>query len=177
MAKSHAGSLAAFLSKLTSRYWPLFLVATIILSVLSIPRTIHLFKTISTDPIDLLPTDNPNIQSLLAIRNKLEKGIRVSLIFESEDPATTIKFMKDTSAKLYQATLSYAAQLNAAGDYCAAAHYYANAQRLIVDTATGDTQATAQANCALATPTPDPNATPLPSTETASATPTLTLTP
>lgn len=83
-------------------------------------------------------------------------------------------YFKDTSAKLYQATLNYAAQLNAAGDYCGAARYYAEAQRLIADTATDDIQATAEANCALATPTPDPNATLLPSTETASATPTLT---
>ena len=82
-------------------------------------------------------------------------------------------YFKDTSTKLYQATLSYAAQLNVAGDYCSAAQYYANAQRLLVDPATGDIQATAQTNCALATPTPDPNATLSPATET----PTPTLTP
>jgi tetratricopeptide (TPR) repeat protein len=75
-------------------------------------------------------------------------------------------YFKDTAARLYQATLNYAAQLDANGDYCGAAQYYANAQALVADPANVEAQATAQANCALATPTPDPNATPLPVTET-----------
>lgn len=81
-------------------------------------------------------------------------------------------YFKDTSSRLYEATLNYAAQLNAAGDFCGAAQRYAEAQTLVADPANVEAQATAQANCALATPTPDPNVTPPPSTET--PTPTLT---
>jgi len=61
----------------------------------------------------------------------------------------------DTSQKLYQATLKYAAQLAAAGDYCGAAEQYAAAQTLFTDQSVMDAQATAQAGC-LITPTPTP---------------------
>ena len=60
---------------------------------------------------------------------------------------------KDTAPRYYQATLRFAEQLSAAGDYCAAAEQYAIAQTLYLDQTTADTQATAQAVCLL-TPTP-----------------------
>jgi tetratricopeptide (TPR) repeat protein len=62
---------------------------------------------------------------------------------------------RDTSSKLYQATLNYAAQLSAAGDACGAAAQYANAQALLADPGVAEAQATAQANCLL-TPTATP---------------------
>lgn len=92
--------VSSFLTKLVLKLWPVFLIAIIGLSVLSLPRTIHLFKTISTDPIDLLPKDYPNVQSLLKVRDKLEKGVRTSMVFESEDPQKTVEFLKDTASKL-----------------------------------------------------------------------------
>jgi len=61
----------------------------------------------------------------------------------------------DTSQKLYQATVKYAAQLAAAGDYCGAAEQYAAAQTLFTDQGLADAQATAQAGC-LTTPTLTP---------------------
>lgn len=64
-------------------------------------------------------------------------------------------YFKDTTPKLYQATLKYAAQLAASGDVCAAALQYVAAQALFVDPEAANAQATAQANCLL-TPTPDP---------------------
>lgn len=79
---------------------------------------------------------------------------------------------QDTSRKLYQATLNYAAQLAAAGDDCAAAEQYTASQQLFVDPVIANTQATAQAVCLL-TPSPAPTldltaspATPLPGAET-----------
>ncbi len=79
---------------------------------------------------------------------------------------------QDTSRRLYQATLNYAAQLAAAGDDCAAAEQYAASQQLFIDPIIANTQATAQAVCLL-TPSPAPTldltaspATPLPGAET-----------
>jgi hypothetical protein len=62
---------------------------------------------------------------------------------------------QDTSRKLYQATLNYAAQLAAAGDNCAAAEQYTASQQLFIDPVIANTQATAQAVCLL-TPSPVP---------------------
>ncbi len=93
-------NFAAFLTALTLKLWPLFLVGIFVLSGLSLPRTIHLFKTISTDPVDLLPSNYPNVQSLLKVREKLEKGVRTSVVFESEEPTQTVAFLKETVAKL-----------------------------------------------------------------------------
>ena len=60
----------------------------------------------------------------------------------------------DTTQKLYQATLAYARQLNAAGDYCGAAAQFLSAQTVVADPAAAEAQATAQATCLL-TPTVD----------------------
>ncbi len=95
-----AQKIARFLTKLTLKAWPLFLIGTIALTAASMPRTIKLFKTISTDPADLLPSHFPNVMSLMKAREKLEKGVRVSFVFESDDPAKTLAYMKETAAKL-----------------------------------------------------------------------------
>lgn len=64
---------------------------------------------------------------------------------------------KDTSALLYDGIVSFAAQLDAAGDACQAAEYYAAALELRNEPAIAEALTLAQTNCAL-TPTPDPNA-------------------
>jgi tetratricopeptide (TPR) repeat protein len=61
---------------------------------------------------------------------------------------------RDTSSRLYQATLNYAGQLAAAGDQCGAAEQYAAAQNLFVDPNVAEAEATAQEACLL-TPTPE----------------------
>lgn len=90
-----------FFTRMILKFWPVFLVLIVGLSAVSLPRTIKLFKTISTDPIDLLPPEYPSVQSLLKVREKLEKGVRTSLVFESDDPRKTIEFLKDTAARLH----------------------------------------------------------------------------
>lgn len=62
---------------------------------------------------------------------------------------------KDTTTLLYQATLSYAALLNTAGDACGAAGQYAAAQVLVADPQVAELWTAAQTACAL-TPTPAP---------------------
>lgn len=88
------------LVRLTSKFWPAVLVLFLIVSAASIPRTIRLFKAISTDPADLLPSKHPNVQSLFGLRDKLEKGVRTSIVFESDDPAATLRFLQETSEAL-----------------------------------------------------------------------------
>ncbi len=69
-------------------------------------------------------------------------------------------YFHDTSTRLYRATVNYADQLVAAGDYCGAAERYTEAQALFADDLDVATAlAEAQAACAQ-TPTPDPLATP-----------------
>lgn len=92
--------IASFLTALNLKIWPLILIGVLALSAASIPRTIKLFKNISTDPIDLLPRANPNVQALLKVRDKLEKGVRTSLVFESDDPEATLRFLADTVERL-----------------------------------------------------------------------------
>ncbi len=88
------------LTQLTLKFWPLLLIGCLALSAAAIPRTIKLFKNISTDPADLLPQQHPNVQAVLKVREKLEKGVRTSIVFESNDPAATVKFLLDTTEKL-----------------------------------------------------------------------------
>jgi predicted RND superfamily exporter protein len=82
------------------RYWPLILIAVITASAFSVPATVRLFKNISTDPIDLLPKDNPNVQTLLKVREKLERGIRSTIVIESPDREANLRFLNDTVEKL-----------------------------------------------------------------------------
>jgi hypothetical protein len=88
------------MSRFILKLWPFILIATLALSAVSLPRTIRLFQNISTDPVDLLPSKNPNVQSLMKVRDKLEKGGRVSFVFESDSPIRTVSFLKDTVEKL-----------------------------------------------------------------------------
>ena len=68
-------------------------------------------------------------------------------------------YFRDTSTRLYRATVNYADQLLAAGDYCGAEERYLRAQALFTDdAAVEESLAEAQAACAQ-TPTPDPLAT------------------
>jgi tetratricopeptide (TPR) repeat protein len=68
-------------------------------------------------------------------------------------------YFRDTSTRLYRATVNYADQLLAAGDFCAAEERYLRAQALFTDdAAVAESLAEAQAACAQ-TPTPDPLAT------------------
>lgn len=92
--------IASLLTAFNLKLWPLILIGTLGLTALSIPRTIGLFKNISTDPLDLLPRKNPNVQALLKVRDKLEKGVRTSIVFESDDPESTLRFLADTVEKL-----------------------------------------------------------------------------
>ncbi|MBI3541526.1 MAG: MMPL family transporter, partial [Deltaproteobacteria bacterium] len=93
-------NISSLLTKLTLRLWPLFLVGTVLLSVVSLPRTVHLFKNISTDPIDLLPVNYPNVRSMVKVREKLEKGANTAIVFESENPSKTLNFLKETVIQL-----------------------------------------------------------------------------
>jgi len=65
-------------------------------------------------------------------------------------------YFRDTSTRLYRATVNYADQLLAAGDYCGAAERYVAAQAIFTDDDTvADSLAEAEVACAQ-TPTPDP---------------------
>lgn len=88
------------LVRVTQKAWPIAILIFLALSAASVPRTIKLFKTISTDPADLLPSEHPNVQSLFGIRAKLEKGIRTSIVFESDDPEATLRFLGDVTDAL-----------------------------------------------------------------------------
>lgn len=66
-------------------YWLVLLLALAAAGV-SYPRMIHLFKSISTDPIDLLPEKYPSVQSLLKIRDKLQPKKSFGVVLESDHP-------------------------------------------------------------------------------------------
>jgi tetratricopeptide (TPR) repeat protein len=81
-------------------------------------------------------------------------------------------YFRDTSVRLYQATLNYADQLARTGDGCSAATHYAEAQALSPDAQVADKLAAATAACAQ-TPTPGASGSATPNlTATVSPTPT-----
>jgi hypothetical protein len=80
-------------------------------------------------------------------------------------------YFRDTSVRLYQATLNYADQLEKAGNACDAATHYAEAQVLSPDDQVADKLAAATAACA-ETPTPNASASATPNTTTPTVTPT-----
>jgi predicted RND superfamily exporter protein len=82
------------------KYWHAVILITLIACGISIPSTVKLFKTISTDPIDLLPKNNPNVQTLLNVREKLERGNRSRFVIESDDREANIRFINDLVTKL-----------------------------------------------------------------------------
>jgi len=79
-------------------------------------------------------------------------------------------YFRDTSVRLYQATVNYADQLLKAGDACGAVTHYAEAQALSPDPQVADKLAAATAACAQ-TPTPNASVSPTPNL-TATVTPT-----
>ncbi len=82
------------------KYWHIVILLTLLACGLSIPSTVKLFKTISTDPIDLLPKNNPNVKTLLKVREKLERGNRSRFVIESNDREANIRFIDDLVKKL-----------------------------------------------------------------------------
>ncbi len=84
-------------------------------------------------------------------------------------------YFRDTSVRLYQATVKYADQLAKTGDDCTAAIHYAEAQALSPDPLITDKLIAATAACAQ-TPTPSASTSATPNL-TATVTPTVTVTP
>ncbi|MFO1462226.1 MAG: MMPL family transporter [bacterium] len=82
------------------KYYGLVLLATLAAAALSFPRTIQLFKTISTDPIDLLPKDYPSVQTLLNIRDKLQPKKSFGVVLESGNPEAIKRLLYDLQAIL-----------------------------------------------------------------------------
>jgi predicted RND superfamily exporter protein len=82
------------------RHWAWVITVTLLLSVLSVPSTIKLFKNISTDPIDLLPKDNPNVLTLLKVRQKLERGTRLGIVIESQNREANIAYIEKLATDL-----------------------------------------------------------------------------
>jgi hypothetical protein len=72
-------------------------------------------------------------------------------------------YFRDTSVRLYQATVNYADQLAKADDNCGAAKHYAEAQALSPDAQVADKLTAARAACAQ-TPQPNTTGTPTPDT-------------
>ncbi len=87
-------------SRGTLKFWPLLLLFFLIAGAFSVPPTVRLFRNISTDPIDLLPPDQPNVQSLLKIRQKMETGTRIAIVLESDSPEGSLRYMTDLAARL-----------------------------------------------------------------------------
>ncbi|MBI2082809.1 MAG: MMPL family transporter [Deltaproteobacteria bacterium] len=88
------------LARWALKIWPLILIVSLAIGAFSIPRTIRLYRQISTDPVDLLPNDHPNVQTLTQIRKKVENRTRIPLILESENPDRTISYLKDLASRL-----------------------------------------------------------------------------
>lgn len=82
------------------RFYPIVLILGIALVFVALPRMAHLFKTISTDPADLLPQDYVSVQTLLEIRDKVDQKRRFGVIFESEHPESTKRLLHDLAGEL-----------------------------------------------------------------------------
>lgn len=96
--KAFFRGLVRFLLKF---YWLVILVA-LASAGFSYPRMIHLFKTISTDPIDLLPQDYPSVQTLLKIRDKLKPKKSFGVVLESTDAEAIKRALYDLKARFEQ---------------------------------------------------------------------------
>ncbi len=79
-------------------YWLVILLA-LASAGFSYPRMIHLFKTISTDPIDLLPQDYPSVQALLKIRDKLKPKKTFGVVLESSDADAVKRALYDLKTR------------------------------------------------------------------------------
>jgi len=69
-------------------YW-LIIVIAIGASAICIPKVIHLFKNIDTDPVGLLSEDVPSVKSLIEIRDRLKPKRRFVILLESDHPEKT----------------------------------------------------------------------------------------
>src|SRR3989338_8671522 len=69
---------------LIRRYW-LFLLLGIVVVGWSTPKTIKLYKNISTDLISLLPDHYPAVQEVHKIRDKFEDGTHLAITLEVKD--------------------------------------------------------------------------------------------
>ncbi|MBI4373972.1 MAG: hypothetical protein HY542_03745, partial [Deltaproteobacteria bacterium] len=88
------------LTRWVLKTWPAILIFSLLIGAASVPRMIQLYRHISTDPIDLLPQDHPNVQTLIQVRQKVENRTRVTLVLESEKPEATIRYMKELVGRL-----------------------------------------------------------------------------
>ena len=70
----------------TIRYYWAFLIFGGLVAWWSVPKTIALYKNISTDLISLLPDHYPAVQEIHKIRDKLEDSTVVSITLEGKDP-------------------------------------------------------------------------------------------
>lgn len=64
-------------------FWIFFLLAGVTV-VLSLPRTIQLYKNVSTDLVSLLPDRYPSVQEVHKIRAKWEEGTHVAITLEGK---------------------------------------------------------------------------------------------
>jgi len=83
------------ITKFIMKTWPVLLIACGLLTALTYPKTQWLFSNISTDLIKLLPSDYKSVQELEKIRTRFKGGGALSLVFESENPEKTKKFIAD----------------------------------------------------------------------------------
>lgn len=89
-----------FLNFVAHRFWRVTMILAFTGFLLALYPTLQLFKNISTDPIDLLSPKDPNVQSAIQIRHKLERGVRTSIIVESPSREANINILEDMTQAL-----------------------------------------------------------------------------
>ncbi len=82
------------------RYYGVPLILGLSLGLASVPRTLHLFQHISTDPLELLPDDYPSVQALTRVREKSESKKRFTILAESARPENTKRLLEQLKLKL-----------------------------------------------------------------------------
>lgn len=87
-----------------SRFYWIILILCVVGTAFSIPRVIHLFKNISTDPIDLLPQDHISVKNLLALRDKMKPKRAFIVLFETENPEAIRRLLADLKPVLEQSS-------------------------------------------------------------------------
>lgn len=94
-----------------SRYHLLILILSLATVFLTWPQMSQLFKHLSTDPADLLPPDNPSVQALFEIRDKIETKRLLVVVMESDDVQATLKAQGDLQKQVQQHPLVGEARL------------------------------------------------------------------
>ncbi|OGQ04362.1 MAG: hypothetical protein A3F82_04555 [Deltaproteobacteria bacterium RIFCSPLOWO2_12_FULL_44_12] len=84
---------------LIRRYW-LFLLLGIVVVGWSTPKTIKLYKNISTDLISLLPDHYPAVQEVHKIRDKFEDGTHLAITLEGKDSRQIESWLKSLAQYL-----------------------------------------------------------------------------